>query len=291
MDNVVEGHCCLCKQPLSSEAEKANAKRLLQEMDLQVKESKSLLQEKERKRANFSGELPVFIETARSLQKQLDMSVENPQTTRDERLDDLLVEKGKIENKTEYLTKQLQAVELIELLKQEIAQLAKEISFLESEIQQKESEQKRNRQNAMQKIREITLHILKNDLDRQEEFRNGKRVEIYFLRDTYSLDGNNNFSESSNVYLKNAILFSIFFASLTLDFFRYPRFILCDNMEDKGMEKERTQNLQKLITDMSNKIEQEHQIIFTTSMVADELNNTPYCVGADYDRNNKTLKV
>ena len=83
----------------------------------------------------------------------------------------------------------------------------------------------------------------------------------------------------------------MFFASSMLDFLRYPRFILCDNMEDKGMEKERTQNLQKLLTDMSNKIEQEHQIIFTTSMVADELNNTPYCVGADYDRNNKTLKV
>jgi hypothetical protein len=290
-NNVAEGHCFLCKQPLSNEAEKANAKRLLQEMDLQVRESKSLLEEKERKRANFSGELPTYIETARSLQKQLDSSVQNPQTTRDERLDNFLVEKGKVENKIEYLTQQLQMVELIELLKKEIAQLAAEISILESEIQQKESEQTKNRQFAMQKIREFTLYILKNDLDRQEEFRSGKWVEIDFLRDLYSLDGNHNFSASSNVYLKNAILFSIFFASLELDFLRYPRFILCDNMEDKGMEKERTQNLQKLITEMSNKIEQEHQIIFTTSMIADELNNTPYCVGAEYDINNKTLKV
>ncbi|MDR0506583.1 MAG: hypothetical protein LBH32_07185 [Dysgonamonadaceae bacterium] len=180
---------------------------------------------------------------------------------------------------------------MIELLKQEIARLTAEISMLESEIRQKEYEQTRNRQTAMQQIREITLRILKNDLDRQEEFRSGKWVEIDFLRDTYSLDGSNNFSASSKIYLKNAILFSLFFASLKLDFFRYPRFILCDNMEDKGMEKERTQNFQKLLTDISSAIEQEHQIIFTTSMVADELNNTPYCVGAEYDRNNKTLKV
>ncbi|MDR2653196.1 MAG: AAA family ATPase [Prevotellaceae bacterium] len=290
-NKVTDGYCFLCKQPLSNEAEKANAKRLLQEMDLQVKESKSLLEEKERKRASFSGELPMHTETARSLQKQLDLSIQNPQTTRDERLDDLLVEKGKIEKKIEYLTKQLQAVELIELLKQEIVLLAKEISMLETEIKQKEYEQTKNRQAAMQKIREITLYILKNDLDRQAEFRSGKWVEIDFLRDTYSLDDSNNFSASSKIYLKNAILFSIFFASLALDFFRYPRFIMCDNMEDKGMEKERTQNFQKLLTDMSNKIEQEHQIIFTTSMVADELNNTPYCVGTEYDRNNKTLKV
>jgi len=289
--NVEDGNCFLCKQTLPDEAEKANAKRLLQEMDLQVKESKSLLEEKERKRANFSGELPNHIETARRLQKQLDLSVQNPQTTRDERLDDLLIEKGKIEKKIEYLMQQLQAVNLIELLKEEIAWLAAEISMLESEIEQQEYEQTRNRQIAMQNIRESALYILKHDLDRQEEFRSGKAVGIDFLRDTYLLDGSNNFSASSKIYLKNSILFSIFFASLKLDFFRYPRFILCDNMEDKGMEKERTQNFQNLLTNISSKIEQEHQIIFTTSMVADELNNTPYCVGAEYDRNNKTLKV
>jgi peptidoglycan hydrolase CwlO-like protein len=290
-NNVAEGHCFLCKQPLSNEAEKANAKRLLQEMDLQVKESKSLLEEKERKRANFSGELPTHIETARNLQKQLDLSIQNPQTTRDERLDNLLVGRGKIGQKIEYLMQQLQAVELIELLKNELAKLASEISTLDSEIKQKEYQQKTNRQIAMQKIREIALDILGQDLDRQEEFRSGKWVEIDFLRDIYSLDGSNNFSASSKIYLKNAILFSLFFASTQLDFFRYPRFILCDNMEDKGMEKERTQNFQNLLTSISDKIEQEHQIIFTTSMIADKLNNTPYCVGVEYDRNNKSLKV
>jgi hypothetical protein len=290
-NNVAEGYCFLCKQPLSNDAEKANAKRLLQEMDLQVKESKSLLEDKERDRAKFSGELSIHVETARNLQKQLDSSIQNPQTTRDERLDDLLIKKGKIEKNIEYLTQQLRGVELIELLKKEIAQLASEISMLESEIKQKEYQQKNKRQMALQKIRKIALHLLKEDLDRQEEFRSGKWVEIDFLRDTYSLDGSNNFSASSNVYLKNVILFSLFFSSLELDFFRYPRFILCDNMEDKGMEKERTQNFQKLLTDISNEIGQEHQIIFTTSMIADELNDTPYCVGIEYERNNKALRV
>jgi hypothetical protein len=290
-NHIEDGHCFLCKQLLPEEAEKANAKRLLQEMDLQVKESKSILEEKERKYANFLGERPMYIESARSLQKQLDLSIENSQTTRDERLDDLLVEKGKTEKKIEFLTQQLQIVELTELLKQELARLTSKISLLESEITQKEEQQRQNHHVAMQKIREIALYILRNDLDRQEEFRSGKWVEIDFLRDTYSLDGSNNFSASSKIYLKNAILFSLFFASLKLDFFRYPRFILCDNMEDKGMEKERTQNFQNLITRISSEQEQKHQIIFTTSMIADDLNNTPYCIGIEYDRNNKTLKV
>lgn len=290
-NNVQEGHCFLCKQPLTEEAEKANAKRLKQEMELQIEESKSLLGEKERKLVDLYGELPIYVEKARVLQKQLDTSVEASQTTRDERIDDLLVSKGGIEQKIEFLTQQIKAVEMLELLKKELAELAAFTERLRLEILQKEAQQKFKFQTALQKIREYTLFILKNDLDRQDEFRRGSIVEVNFHKDSYSLDESNNFSASSKTYFKNAILFSIFFASLELDFFRYPRFILCDNMEDKGMEKERTQNFQKLITSMSERFGKDHQIIFTTSMIADDLNNTPYCVGASYDRNNKTLKV
>jgi len=289
--HLMAGYCVLCKQPLSEESEKANAKRLLQEMELQVKESKSLLEEKERKYTSYVSELPSQIENARSLQKQLDSSIENPQSTRDERIDNLLITKGGEEKKIEYLIQQIKAVELIELLKRELAELTSYISIVRIEISQKEELQRRNFQVSMQKIRDLTLHILKNDLDRQEEFRRGKEVQIDFLRDTFALDNGNNFSASSKTYFKNAVLYSIFFASLELNFFRYPRFILCDNMEDKGMEKERTQNLQDLITSMSDSYNIDHQIIFTTSMISDNLNNKAYCVGIEYDRNHKTLKV
>lgn len=292
IDNHIDKeHCLLCKQPLSKEAEKANAKRLLQEMELQVKESKSLLEEKERKFTAFISELLPQVELARNLQKQLDVSIQNPQSTRDERIDNLLISKGGAEKKIEYLIQQIKAVELIELLKRELIKLSSFITNLRLEISQKEEMQRRNYQVAIQRIRDLTLYILKNDLDRQEEFSNGKNVEIDFLRDTYSLDDGNNFSASSKTYFKNAVLFSIFFASLDLSFFRYPRFILCDNMEDKGMEKERTQNFQDLITHMSDNHKEEHQIIFTTSMISDNLNNKPYCIGREYDRNNKTLEL
>lgn len=62
-------------------------------------------------------------------------------------------------------------------------------------------------------------------------------------------------------------------------------------MEDKGMEKERTQNFQRIIVEISNRLQKPHQIIFTTSMIDDELNKLPLCVGEEYDQNNKTLKV
>ncbi|MEO9891818.1 hypothetical protein [Aurantibacter sp.] len=292
--DVEDNHCKLCKQPLEVEAEKANAKRLLQEMQIQVKESSKLLVLKEKKYAEFQGQLPLLIERLRNSQKELDSSINNPQSTRDERIDNLLVSKGFIESEVENLTKHLQIVELIEQLKSEISDLTNETKELKLSISEKENDQKYKYSLVMNKIREITISILRKDLPRQDEFRTGKIVEIDFLRDSFTLDGNNNFSASSKTYFKNAVIFSIFFASLEFDFMRYPRFIICDNMEDKGMEKERTQNFQELITSISNDYlekEKSHQIIFTTSMVSDELNDSEYCVGEDYNTDNKTLKV
>jgi hypothetical protein len=78
----------------------------------------------------------------------------------------------------------------------------------------------------MAKIQQLALIILSRDGDYQPEFKKANQVEVDFLKDTYSLDGKNNFSASSNTYLKNAIRFAIFFASLEIPYFRYPRFIL-----------------------------------------------------------------
>ena len=289
--DVEQGHCKLCKEPLVEEAERANAKRLLQEMELQVKESKSLLELKKQKLLDLMTDFPKIIGTARAFQRELDLAVVNNQSTRDDIIDSLLIEKGGLEQKNEYLSKQIKSVEILEALKKEIAELGSLITSHTSEIKQKEYQQHTRQGAAMAKIKEITLYILKHDLERQEEFKRGKIVDINFYKDAYALDGSNNFSASSKILFKNAILFAIFFASLELNFFRYPRFILCDNMEDKGMEKERTQNFQNVITQLSEKAKVEHQIIFTTSMVSDELNDTDYCVGNYYNISNKTLDV
>ena len=289
---TAEGHCFLCKQPLAEEAERANAKRLKQEMELQIKESRSILEEKDRTLVDLNGTLPALLEKARTLQKQLDDSIDQGQTTRDERIDSQLIAKGGVEKKIEFLTEQIKGAELLELLKKELSELAALLERLRLEIQEKETQQRSKLLKAMEKIREYTLTILRKDLERQDEFHKGKIVDVNFQKDYFTLDDENNFSASSKIIFKNAVLFSIFFSSLALDFFRYPRFILCDNMEDKGMEKIRSQNFQNVIVELAARFNPEtFQIIFTTSEIADELDNTPYCVGVKHDKSNRTLKV
>ncbi len=292
LDNhVAAGHCTLCKQPLSDESEKTQAKRLKQEIELQIKESKKLLSEKELQLVELNGTVRPLIEKARLVQREIDLEEKESKPTRDESFDKLLVHKGGLENKIDYLSKQIKASEMLELLRRELLELGKRITELEQQIQVKSVKQQNNLQLALDKFQSIALKILKMDLDRQAEFKNAKSVEVDFAKDSFALDGNNNFSASSNTYLKNAVRYAIFFGSLELPFFRYPRLIICDNMEDKGMEQVRTQNFQKVIVEMSKNYEAEHQIIFTTSMIEPALNNTSYCVGDEYDQNHRTLKI
>lgn len=289
--NHPESICLLCKQPLTEDAEKANAKRLLVEMELQIKESEGLLEEKEKQLLDLRGQIVVLQQRVRLEQKQLDAAIANVQSTRDDRIDALLIRQGELNRQLEYLAEQIKIVSVLKQLKSDLEELAATIKGLQLEIQDKEARQRANFEKAMRKIKEYTLQILKADLDRQEEFKNPRNLEIDFMKDVFTLDGGNNFSASSKTYFKNAVLFAIFFAGVELDYFRYPRFILCDNMEDNGMEKIRTQNFQKVIADISNSLKKPHQIVFTTSMVNDDLNNTPLCIGREYSSTDKSLRM
>ena len=175
----------------------------------------------------------------------------------------------------------------------EIAENEKELELIKQRIDSLVNQQSTNHKKAIEKIQEYAAFILRNDLPRQTEFKNAvpSGIDINFKANSMALNGQFNYSASSNVYLKNAIRFAIFFASLSLDFFRYPGFIACDNMEDKGMEKERSQNFQKLLIHMCSRLPKDsYQMIFSTSMIAEELNTKEYCIGDDYSEKNKSLK-
>lgn len=288
---VDANHCELCKQQLPEDKGSSQIKRMQQEIDNQIRESKKLYLEKEHKLLEFKSSYPTLEQKVRALQRELDEALSNVKTIRNQEFDELLIKKGELRSKNDYLIKQLRALEQIDVLRKEIAGLKNKIDSLRARIYSKETEQRSRLQNAFQIIQTITLRLLHSDLGRQKEFSTGKKVELDFEKNTFSLDGENNFSESSNVYLKNSVRFAIFFASLEKDFFRLPRFIFCDNIEDKGMQPDRSQSFQKELVKISSESEVKHQIIITTSMISPELDNTNLCVGDFYTETNKTLKI
>ena len=73
------------------------------------------------------------------------------------------------------------------------------IKELRGSIYSKEGERNNKLFSAKTFIQNKTLEILKSDLGRQKEFYNARKVELDFNKNTFLLDGQNNFSESSNV--------------------------------------------------------------------------------------------
>lgn len=288
---VAENHCELCKQQLPEDKGSSQIKRMQQEIDNQIRESKKLYLEKEHKLLELKSSYPTLENKIRELQREVEEALSSVKSERNQQIDELLIHKGELKSQNEFLIKQLKALEQIEVLRRELEGLEIKIKRLRGRIHSKEEGQRQRLESAYNLIQRSALRLLHSDLGRQPEFQSGRIIELDFDKNTFALDGENNFSESSNVYLKNSVRFAMFFASLGKDFFRLPRFILCDNIEDKGMEPERSQSFQNELVKMSQESNVNHQIIITTSMISPELNDTDLCVGDFYTKAEKTLDI
>ncbi|MHB0946970.1 MAG: hypothetical protein ACYC3B_07345, partial [Sedimentisphaerales bacterium] len=130
----------------------------------------------------------------------------------------------------------------------------------------------------------------------EADFGVTKEVSFSFDLDNISLIINNGethdvFAASSHVVLKNAFHFSMLLASCVKQYFRYPRFLIIDSIEDKGMQEERSRILQKYIVEKSENLDVKHQIIFTTAKIAPELNIDKYTIGEFYRGDIKSLNL
>ena len=139
------------------------------------------------------------------------------------------------------------------------------------------------------KISELVIDLLKQDLGYETAFEKALEFDFDFGRDLMRLDGRSKFSASSMTLLKNVFRFAIFYISVTDRYMRYPRFLIMDNIEDKGMVPARSQNFQRLIVDYCSSLTGEYQLIFSTSMIDPDLNKSNLCRGINYPKGKHTL--
>jgi hypothetical protein len=186
----------------------------------------------------------------------------------------------------------LENAALYDKLIQKKNQLEEEVKYLKEYIYRAEKNQAKLKEAINEKIREEGVYLLNNDLDRQEEFKSASDFFIDYSNNISFLSNKfSKYSASSNFYLKVSARFSIFLASLHVHSMRYPRFIFADNMEDKGIEMKRAQNLQRLLIDRVSKYDPtSYQMIYTTSYITDELNMSELVVGEYYTKENPSLK-
>jgi len=286
-----ESICSLCKQDVTGDATKQQAARMRQEIALQIKESKGLLTGKKQQHEKLATVNTRLREQLNLQQAEFERLTKTVQTRRDQKIDTLLVAKGTYERGIQDLLHKMKIVEVVQSLRNREKEIAKTIQDLEFSIRRRIDAQRERSAEAMAAFEKRTLFFLKHDLSLEEWFKLAQSVKIDPDNNTFSVDGRNQFSASSVTYLKNSTHFGILFASLDLEFFRYPRFLLCDNIEDKGMTVERSRNFQQTVVSLSKQAKVDHQIILTTSMVDPTLDTDEYCIGPKYIDGRKSLGI
>lgn len=291
LDAIESKYCIVCHEVIDEDKAKSKYFEIKLDNELQIRESQQLL-------ASKAAEIETLANELRALRREYSTAVTEfsgrYDVTNSPR-ESFLAERnklvGRLEQELSYLEELRAAIEKVDQLSKERANLNDEIDRLEARLRALQAKSTARTRKAMGSVDTIGRRLLTKDLPREDSFESPKSFSVNFGDDAMLVDGKMNFAESSNVVLKNTAILSLFLAACYDPEFWHPKFLLMDNIEDKGMEQERSHNYQRLIVEESRKAKFPHQIIFTTSMMDPQLELSGLTVGPKYTRQNKTLNL
>lgn len=280
------GKCDLCGSETHVHHKDTKNLAVRLDLEMQLKESTELQDEREVRMRALQGQ-------ARQARAQLRRLTETDEIIRrsaDSARDALVTE---LSRKIGFLDRELESLKQREEIAREIAALSdlkaqknEYISRLKDEILAIETAQERRKARAYTAISDTAKYFLEHDLRSQSDFGDIHQVSFDFAGDWLAVNGDKNRAGSASgmVVLKNSFSMALFLSALEDDQFNLPRFMLLDNIEDKGMIQERSWNFQELIIAECARRKAGHQIIFTTSKISPQLANSPLIVGRKYTR-------
>ena len=288
---VEENHCVVCKAPLDSEREKSKYNQIRLDLEIQERESGQLINQKEAELTADGAKLRDLRREHKKYLSSFDLKYSSANGPREAFMAEKFNRLGYITAEIGFLMKSLETAERIVALAVEKSKIDDEIKRKEKRLESLKSEAKERRLSTLNKISELGKGLLRSDLPRQSEFMDASNLDVKFTNDSISVDGLVNFAESSNVILKNSAVLALFLAACDDEQFNHPRFLLIDNIEDKGMEEKRSHLFQRRIVERSTESRLPYQVIFTTSMMNPELELEDYTIGPAYTSECPSLEL
>jgi hypothetical protein len=285
------GKCDLCGSDMHFDRKDTKNLAVRLDLEMQLRESSELQEERETRMRSLQAQA----RTARAQLRRLTETDEIVRRSADSARDALMTE---LSRKMGFLDRELESLKQREELAKEIANLSdlkaqknELIVRLKDEIQAIEVAQEKRKAKAYTAISDTAKYFLEHDMKSQSDFGDILQVSFDFAGDWVAVNGDKNRAGSASgmVVLKNSFSMAMFLSSLEDNLFYLPRFMLLDNIEDKGMIQERSWNFQELIVAECAKRKTEHQVIFTTSKISPQLENSPHVVGRKYTRANPCL--
>ncbi len=287
-----DGTCSLCGSKVSKEEDQSRVLAVKLDFEMQVNESLALQSARKEELTRLNSELRIATNKLNS--RILNLAHRTRTMTRfDELLSEANRKIGYLDSEIEQLERRMALADEIATLSAQKEALNSRIETLNGQIEATETAQQHRKRVAYTEISSGAKALLEQDLQEHSDFGDIETVNFSFANDWFAINNNQNRvgSASGMVVLKNSFLLSLFRASLKDKKFNLPRFIIMDNIEDKGMVEERSWNFQRLIIKVSDQSETPHQIIFSTSKIAPELANSDYVVGTKYSRTRHTLNI
>lgn len=281
--------CHLCKAPIAAAEPNVGHLKMREELVFQLRESTRLIEQRNSELKKVRFVISSLIDKRKFVEAQLS-AFQRSLHTADAEIELLLQRIGYLDRLVEDLTDR---AELARLIEERIAlrdRLTERIKSLRDQLEMGEANRENRVEQIKTKISEFCVDILRSDLPLEETFQNADVVDFDFGANKMRANDRARFSASSMTILKNAFVTSLMRLSLDDPKIRWPRFLLLDNIEDKGMQPERSANFQEYLADKLSEIEIDHQVIFTTSMISSNLNDSPYCVGPYFSHEQKTLQ-
>lgn len=286
-----EHGCVLCKVQMTAGTLDSRYVRMRNELEMQLRESRRL-QERRQQKLQQQRDAAASLQVLRKIASDEFIALNRHYLTdADIEIDRLSIRLGYLDRELIDLDREVRLSTELQALSEQKDVLNKEIVALKDDIKLWEASKKRRADKAEGVVAKLTTSVLSTDVQSEKEFATDSLVYYNFAEDRVGINGKFGFSASSLTVVRNAFHLALLWASCIDKEFLYPRFILMDNIEDKGMTEVRSQNFQREIVRISDELSCEHQIIFTTSMIDPVLDVSNMTVGEKYTFNNKSLKI
>jgi len=288
-----EKHSChLCKSEAQDDKASNQLLRMKNELALQVRESNQLMVRRRDQLVRLKRELPSLESTLKRLEQEFFQKSSFWESPIEAAVGEIYRRIGSLDEeiKTAYENKKL--IVVINELQEQRDNLQKEKNRLDDLIKLYEKNEERLKESIYSSISNITKELLQEDLPLQREFIEPENVEFSFTDNAVYVNGSKNFSESSAVVLRHIFHLALLSASIENPSMRLPRFLMLDGIDDGGMEKNRSHNLQDVIIRECSRYECDYQLIFATSEINPKYQESEYVVGEYYVPGvNYSLKV
>ncbi|MCM2306378.1 MAG: AAA family ATPase [Sulfuritalea sp.] len=285
------GCCTLCKSAISADSAKSQLARMRNELALQLRESNQIREAKIGELERTIHEAPAVEVRVKELEREFSRNRASWAPPQQLAIQKISREIGRKEQEIAHTAELLKLAGLFTEHTDRAGRIESEMTWIRSRIDAVRREQEGRRQRAYLTVADALKELLRGDLERQAEFQNAEDIDIDFAANRIRIDGHSQFSASSMIYLQHSFHLALLLASTRADYFRFPRFVILDGIEDGGMEPDRSFNFQRLISAESDASTAEHQIILATSQICPDLDTEQYVVGARFTHDEKSIQI